>query len=115
MDPNCVFCSIIKGETTASVVYQDDLVIAFHDINPGAPIHILIVPITHIPSISHISEDQTRLVGHMFMVANRLAAAQRIVDTGYRLIINSGPDANQTVFHLHLHLLGGQAMRYPMG
>lgn len=115
MDPTCIFCRIIARETPASIIYQDDLVIAFLDVHPAAPIHILIVPIDHISSINQLTEENTGLIGHMFVVAKQLAAENSIAESGYRLIINSGPDANQTVFHLHLHLLGGQPMRYPMG
>ena len=110
-----MFCRIISGDAPASVVYKDDFVIAFLDIHPAAPTHILIVPIEHIPSMNQLSEEHTQLVGHMFLVAKQLAAQNGISDSGYRLIINSGPDANQTVFHLHLHLLGGGPMRFPMG
>jgi len=115
MDTTCVFCRIIAQETPASIIYQDDHVIAFLDIFPAAPIHILIVPIEHIASINQLTEEHTDLVGHMFIAARQLAEENGIAKSGYRLIINSGPDANQTVFHLHLHLLGGQPMRYPMG
>lgn len=115
MDQNCIFCRIISGESPAGIVHKDDHVIAFHDIHPAAPTHILIVPIEHIQSINHLTEENTQLIGHMFQIAKQLAYDEGIQDAGYRLIINSGPDANQTVFHLHLHLLGGQPMRYPMG
>lgn len=115
MDPTCVFCRIIARETPASFVYRDDQVTAFLDIHPAAPIHILIVPNEHITSINQLNEEHTDLVGHMFVVARKLAEENGIAESGYRLIINNGPDANQTVFHLHLHLLGGKPMRYPMG
>lgn len=115
MDPSCVFCRIIAGESPGTVIYQDEQVVAFLDIHPAAPIHILIVPIEHIASINQLTAEQTDLIGHMFIVARHLAEENGIAQSGYRLIINSGPDANQTVFHLHLHLLGGQPMRYPMG
>jgi len=115
MDPTCIFCSIITRDTPGTIVFQDDLVVAFLDIHPAAPIHILIVPREHIASIDHLTNDHADLIGHMFIVARQLAKANDIAESGYRLIINSGPDANQTVFHLHLHLLGGRPMRYPMG
>jgi len=115
MDPTCVFCRIIARETPASIIYQDDHVIAFLDIHPAAPIHLLIVPIDHISSINQLSEEKSGLIGRMFVVAKQLAAEYSVAESGYRLIINSGPDANQTVYHLHLHLLGGSPMRYPMG
>ena len=115
MDPNCIFCRIITGDASASIVHQDDEVIAFHDIHPAAPIHILIVPLVHIPSINQVSEENNQIIARMFKVAKQLAAKNGIDGSGFRLIINSGPDANQTIFHLHLHLLGGRPMRYPMG
>ena len=115
MDPSCVFCRIITRDLPGTIMYQDEYVVAILDIHPAAPIHILIVPIEHIASINQLTEEQTDLVGHMFIVARQLAEENGIDKSGYRLIINSGPDANQTVFHLHLHLLGGQPMRYPMG
>ncbi|MGB5843230.1 MAG: histidine triad nucleotide-binding protein [Anaerolineales bacterium] len=115
MDPTCTFCSIITRDTPGTIVFQDDLVVAFLDIHSAAPIHILIVPREHIASIDHLTNDHADLIGHMFIVARQLAKANDIAESGYRLIINSGPDANQTVFHLHLHLLGGRPMRYPMG
>lgn len=89
--------------------------VAFLDIHPAAPIHILIVPRLHISSIGDLQEVQETLIGHLFSVANLLAAENGIFDSGYRLIINKGPDARESVHHLHLHMLGGRAMRYPMG
>ena len=115
MDPNCIFCKIIAGISPSKVVYQDEQDVAFLDINPAAHVHILIVPREHIPSINHLTADHEALIGHLYLVAQRLAKDNGISESGYRLIINSGPDARQAVFHLHLHLLGGQPMRYPMG
>lgn len=115
MEQNCIFCEIIAGEKPGTIVYQDDYVVGFLDINPASPVHILIVPRKHIPSIGDVQEEHEALVGHLFTVANKLAAENGISNSGYRLIINSGPDARQAVFHLHLHLLGGRAMRFPMG
>ena len=115
MDPTCVFCRIIARETPASIIHQDDHVIAFLDRHPAAPIHILIVPIDHISSINQLTVENKGLIAHMFVVAKQLATENSIAESGFRLIINNGPDANQTVYHLHLHLLGGNPMRYPMG
>jgi len=115
MQPSCTFCRIISGDLPADILHQDDLVIAFRDIHPAAPTHILIVPIEHIPSINQLTKDHNQLLGSMFLVARELAVENGIDNTGYRLIINTGPDANQTIFHLHLHLIGGQPVRYPMG
>jgi histidine triad (HIT) family protein len=115
MDPNCIFCQIIAGQSPAEIVYQDEQVIAFLDLNPVAPIHILIVPQDHIRSINHITSNQEPLIGHLFIAVKELAEIYGISKSGYRLIMNSGPDAGQTVFHIHLHLLGGGKMRYPIG
>ena len=115
MDSNCVFCQIIDGKSPSKTVFEDDQVVAFLDINPAAPVHILIVPKDHIPSINHLADHQEELIGHLFTIAKQLAKENGIADSGYRLIINSGPDAGQAVYHIHLHLLGGGQMRYPMG
>jgi histidine triad (HIT) family protein len=115
MEQNCIFCNIITGKRPGTIVYQDDDVVAFLDIHPAALIHILIVPRLHIPSIGDLQVIQEALIGHLFSVANTLAAEYRISDSGYRLIINKGPDARESIHHLHLHLLGGRAMRFPMG
>lgn len=115
MDADCIFCKIINGDIPAEIVYQDKQVAAFHDINPAAPTHILIVPIKHIPSTNNLTVEDEALIGHLFTVASQLAEQENIHTSGYRLIINTGPDAGQAVFHIHLHLLGGQRMRYPMG
>lgn len=115
MSQDCIFCKIIAGEIPSKQVYQDDRVTAFHDINPVAPVHILIVPNEHIPSVNAVEEAHEGLLGHMFVVARRIAEEMGIAENGYRLIVNTGPHAGQVVFHLHMHLLGGHKMRYPMG
>lgn len=112
---DCTFCRIIAGEIPSELEFSDDQVTAFRDINPVAPTHILIVPNKHIPSVNKLTAQDEVLVGHMFRVARQLAEREDIQDSGYRLIINTGPDAGQVVFHLHLHLIGGQPMRHPMG
>lgn len=112
---DCIFCKIVAGTSPANRVYQDDRVTAFRDIRPAAPTHLLIVPNRHIESVNDLTEADEALVGHLFSVARSLAQQEGIDRSGYRLITNTGPDGNQTVFHLHLHLLGGQRMRYPMG
>jgi len=111
----CTFCRIISGELTGQIVYQDGETTAFRDIHPVAPTHILVVPNKHIESINKISPGDEGLVGHLIFVARQLASKEGIANSGYRLIINTGRDANQTIFHLHLHLIGGQPVRYPMG
>ena len=112
---DCIFCKIIAGEIPGKFVYKDDLVTAFHDINPAAPIHILIVPNKHIASTNDITLKDEAIVGRMFMAVKKIATEQGNAEKGYRLIINTGPDAHQVVDHLHLHILGGHFMRHPMG
>jgi histidine triad (HIT) family protein len=112
---DCIFCKIITGEIPSTQVFQDELVTAFRDINPAAPTHILIVPNQHIASVNDLTNDHEEVMGHMFTVAKRISNAEGVADSGYRLIVNTGPDGGQEVFHLHLHLLGGQRMRHPMG
>ena len=115
MSENCIFCKIIAGEIPSQRVYSDEMVTAFRDIHPVAPIHILIVPNDHISSVNEVEPEDEGRMGRLFTVARKLAENEGISQTGYRMIVNSGPNAGQEVFHLHLHLLGGQKMRYPMG
>lgn len=112
---DCIFCKIVKGEIPSAKVYSDEQVTAFRDIAPSAPTHILIVPNKHIDSINTFTNDDEQLMGHLFNAAKQLAVQEGIAEGGYRLIINTGADARQTVFHIHLHLLGGAPMKYPMG
>ena len=111
----CLFCKIVKGEIPATVVYKDEQVMAFRDINPVAPTHILVIPNKHVASTNDISEEDEQLIGHMLTVVKPITDKEGITESGYRLIINTGPDANQVVFHLHLHILGGQRMKHRMG
>ena len=111
----CLFCRIIARQANGDILYQDDQVTAFRDINPAAPTHVLIVPNRHIPSVNDLTTGDEQMVGHLFLVARQLAGQEGIDQPGYRLIINTGPHAGQAVFHLHLHLIGGQRMRFPMG
>ena len=112
---DCIFCKIISGEIPSTKVYHDDQVTAFRDINPAAPTHILIVPNKHIDSVNMMIADDEPLIGHLFFAAKELAAKEGISEGGYRLIANTGAGAGQTVFHIHLHLLGGGPMKHPMG
>lgn len=112
---DCTFCKIISGDAVGNIVYADERVIAFHDIHPAAPVHILIVPKKHIVSINDISQDDEKLLARLFIVARNIADQEGISKSGFRLIVNTGPNAGQAIFHLHLHLIGGQRMRYPMG
>ena len=112
MMSECIFCKIVKSEAPNQQVYQDELVTAFNDRHPAAPIHILIVTNRHITSVNDIKPEDEALVGHMVFVAQKLAAEKGLSSRGYRLVINTGPEAGQSVFHLHMHLLGGAAMRH---
>jgi histidine triad (HIT) family protein len=112
---NCIFCHIASGEISSDIIYQDEEVIAFRDINPQAPVHILIIPKRHIPSLDQLSEDDLPLIAHIVKVANRLAKEEGIAQNGYRLAINCGEEGGQAVPHLHLHLLGGRQLSGALG
>lgn len=114
-DSSCHFCRIISNEAKAEIIYRDDQVTAFRDIHPVAPTHILIVPNKHIESVNALASEDEQLIGHLFTIARQLAQEAGISKSGYRLITNTGPDGGQTIFHLHMHLIGGQKMRHPMG
>lgn len=107
MTEETLFSRIVKGELPADIVFQDDHVTAFRDINPQAPTHILIIPNKNIPTVNDVTEDDERTLGHMFIVARDLAKQEGIADDGYRLLINCGHHGNQEVLHLHMHLVGG--------
>ncbi len=110
MEEDTLFSKIVKGELPADIVFQDDRVTAFRDIQPQAPTHILIVPNKIIPTVNDVSEEDEATLGHMFVVARDLAASEGIADEGYRLLVNCGRHANQEVFHLHMHVLGGRPL-----
>ena len=112
---NCVFCGIVSGEIPSNIIYQDDQVIAFPDIHPLAPKHILIIPRRHITRLEELGEGEQSLLGHLLWVGRQLAQGQGIDQSGYRLVINNGPDGGQLVPHLHLHLLGGRRLEDKLG
>ncbi len=114
-DPSCIFCKIIEKKIPSGVVYEDDTSLAFEDVNPQAPAHILIVPKKHIPDIHSIKDVDRELIGHLFYVAQKIAAQKGLDRGGYRMVINNGRDAGQTVFHIHLHLLSGRRFTWPPG
>jgi histidine triad (HIT) family protein len=114
-DTDCLFCRIVQGEIPADVVHRDDEVVAFRDINPRAPTHILLVPVRHIESAGVLTEAEGPLLGHLFAVAAQLARDAGVAEHGYRLVTNSGPAAGQSVPHLHFHLMGGRSMGWPPG
>ena len=111
----CIFCRIAAGEIPAEVVHQDEDIIAIRDIDPQAPKHVLIIPKSHIPSLAELSPEHKELMGRCVLLATELARSEGVAQSGYRLVINSGPDADQVVPHLHLHLLGGKALSGKMG
>ena len=115
MSKDCLFCRIIAKEIPSKIVYEDDQMIAFEDINPQAPTHILVVPRRHIASLNEVTPEDALLVGHLHLVAAKIAHARGIAESGYRTVVNNGRGAGQSVFHLHLHLLGGRGMRWPPG
>jgi histidine triad (HIT) family protein len=109
---DCIFCRIIRGEIPSQIVYQDEDVLAFPDINPITPVHLLIVTRKHIPSLAVMTDADTPLVGKMARAANKIAREKGLSEKGYRLTINSGPDAGQIVPHLHMHFMGGRNLRW---
>lgn len=112
---DCIFCKIVAGEIPSDEVFKDDLVTAFRDINPVAPTHILIVPNEHIANTNDLNRSHEALSARMLAVVPKLAKQEGIAESGYRLIMNTGPDGRQDVMHMHLHLIGGQKMKHPMG
>lgn len=112
---DCIFCQIIAGKIPGEILHQDEKVIAFRDVNPQAPVHLLIIPRKHIPSLIHLSEAESPLIGHIVNIANQLAKREGISEDGYRLVINCGEQGGQLVPHLHLHLLGGKKLSGKLG
>jgi histidine triad (HIT) family protein len=112
--PNCIFCRIIRGEAPAKKVYEDERALAFEDINPQAPTHVLVIPKKHIVGLKEAQSEDAEIIGYLHLVAAQIAR-QRGIEDGYRTVFNVGPRAGQSVFHLHLHLLGGRALRWPPG
>ena len=104
---DCLFCKIIKGEIPSTKVYEDDEILAFNDINPAAPIHILVIPTKHIASLAHMEKEDEAIVGKIYGVINKIAEEKGFKESGYRVIVNCGKDAGQEVMHLHFHILAG--------
>jgi histidine triad (HIT) family protein len=111
----CLFCNIVNGKIPAKIIYRDDFVVAFDDINPQAPQHKLIVPHKHVSTLNEVHPEDNELIGHMVQTAKMLAKQLNIADEGYRLVMNCNAGAGQTVFHIHLHLLGGRLLNWPPG
>jgi len=112
---DCLFCRIIAKKTPAKIIYDEEDVTAFEDVNPQAPVHTLIVPKKHLSTTLDITEEDNELIGRLFMVANRVAMEKGIAERGFRLVMNTNPEAGQSVYHIHLHLLGGRPMHWPPG
>jgi histidine triad (HIT) family protein len=112
MTQDCLFCKITNKDIPADIVFEDEFVIAFRDISPQAPVHLLIVPRRHITTLNDVATDDQALLGHMILTASRLAEQEMLSAPGYRLIMNCNQDGGQTVFHIHLHLLGGRQLTH---
>ena len=110
----CIFCKIINKEIESKIVYEDDKCVAFEDINPQAPVHILVVPKKHISALREVDDRDRELLGHVLKVASKIAL-EKGLEKGYRIVVNDGKEAGQTVFHIHFHLLGGREMGWPPG
>jgi histidine triad (HIT) family protein len=112
---DCLFCKIAEKKIPARIVHEDDTCVAFDDINPQAPTHVLVIPKKHAASIAEMHEADANLLGHLLLTGNKVAKLKGIAEGGYRFVINTGKFGGQTVFHLHLHVLGGRAMHWPPG
>lgn len=112
---DCIFCKIAKHEIPSKVAYEDDKIIAFHDVNPQAPVHLLIAPKKHIPSVMGISPEDSDIMSDVILVAQKLAGEYNIDNSGFKIVVNTGEEGGQSVAHLHFHLLGGRPMKWPPG
>jgi len=115
MTEQCIFCRIADGEVPGDIVYEDEDYLAFRDAAPQAPVHVLIIPRTHITSVAELTEGQQELAGRLMLIAKKLAEKEGIAESGYRLVINCGPDGGQLVPHLHVHLIGGRKLAGRLG
>ena len=115
MESNCIFCKIAAGEMEASIVHQDDRIVAFEDTNPQAPHHVLLIPREHMDSLNDVAKGDEGLIGHLIRIAAQIADQRGFGESGYRTVINTGPEAGQSVEHVHVHLLGGRSLTWPPG
>lgn len=115
MSEDCLFCKLISGEIPATEVYRDDDIFAFEDINPIAPTHMLVIPIKHLSDIKSANQDDQELIGKMLLIANQIATEKGLAEDGFRYVINTGKNGGQTVYHLHLHIIGGRSLSWPPG
>jgi histidine triad (HIT) family protein len=111
----CIFCRISQRQIPAEIVFEDEEALAFRDVNPQAPTHILVIPKRHLPSLSDMEKEDVPTIGHLTWVAREIARRENLIQNGYRIVVNNGANAGQTVFHLHVHLLGGRAFGWPPG
>lgn len=112
---DCIFCKIVKGDIPSNKIYEDDKVLAFHDISPEAPIHFLVIPKEHIKSANDINEKNSHIISHIFLVINKIVRELNIAEAGYRIVNNCGKDGGQTVDHIHFHVLGQRDLKWPPG
>jgi histidine triad (HIT) family protein len=112
---DCLFCKFVSGDIKPNTVYEDDEILAFRDINPQAPTHILVIPKQHIATLNDLDENHEALIGKLYLAAQKIAREEGIAEAGYRTVVNCNEQAGQSVFHIHLHLLGGRDMRWPPG
>ena len=112
---DCLFCKIVRGEISADKVYEDEAFLAFRDIQPEAPVHVVVIPKKHIPTLNDITETDAPALGGLFTALHRVAKAENVAETGYRTVINCNKDAGQLIMHIHAHLLGGREMGWPPG
>jgi histidine triad (HIT) family protein len=112
---DCIFCKIAGKQIPSKIVHEDDQCVAFDDVNPQAPTHVLVIPRKHVASIAELHEADTSLLGHLMLTGGKVAKQKGIAEGGYRLVVNTGKNGGQTVFHLHLHVLGGRPMHWPPG
>ena len=113
--PDCIFCKIRDGVIPAKIVYQDDRALSFRDTNPQEPTHVLVIPRQHIGSLNELTDEHGAIVGHLFVAARKIAEQEGIAEAGYRTVFNCGKAAGQTVWHIHLHMLGGRSLSWPPG
>jgi histidine triad (HIT) family protein len=114
-ETTCLFCRIANGDLPARIAYQDERALAFHDIDPKAPVHVLIIPRKHIASVAALEDGDAVEIGHLFAVARKLAKELGVADSGFRMVVNAGAHAGQSVDHVHLHVLGGRVLKWPPG
>ena len=112
---DCLFCKMVSGEIAPDIVFENEDVLAFRDVNPQAPLHVLVIPKTHIATVNDLTPEDADLVGKLYLAAQQIAADEGVAEPGYRMVMNCNPEAGQSVYHIHLHVLGGRPMSWPPG